>query len=551
MGSSRYNTENRIRQTPKGEAYTKARRTKKKNTVDKRLLILGFFAVAIVAALIFLVVLQGGKSDIVLAEYETLAKTEKIYDGVTINGVSVGGKTVAQAKEAIADSILQKEESIIRLSFRLDNNVYDMPVSQITFISNTDDILKQALMLGREGSTSRQNQVIKELTEKGMALETTHTVDESAFKASLQTYVSQSLNIAPKDATVEVNKEVMPATLTVIESAQGRTVDFEPLYQAALAQFESKEYSPIDATYQLVEPAVTTDVIEANTKLIGYPTDTYFKSAAGSAPNRVFNIKKIAGILNGSVIQPGEIFSVNDTVGPRTEAGGWALAPGMEDGGYTEQAGGGVCQVSTTLFVAALKAELKIEDRRHHSWPVSYVSPGMDATISTGGPDLKIMNNKEYPVYILINVDETLKQVHIEIYGTPLEGNKKIKITAKTIEELPPEDEPVITVSDTMAPGTRFIVKQRRNSLKTETYKTYYDENDKKIGEPIMIFDDTYKAFRGEYLDGPPLAGAEPSATPVIVESPGMTLKPTPTPTPTPSPTPSPAEPTMSPTSTP
>ena len=545
MRAAKYNTEIRTRRTPQSSVLTKARRTKKKRFTDKRVLVLCFAAAAVVVALIFLVILKGGQNIATLAEYETLAKTEKIFNGVTINGIDVGGMTVAQAKEAIADSITQKEEAIIKLSFRLNGKIYEIPASKIAFRSNVDDILKQALMLGREGSEAKQVQIKKQLEEKGIALETTHSVDESAFKDSLQSYANESLSILPKDATVEVSREKMPATLKIIESADGREVDFDTIYNTALEQFHSKNYVPIDVTYQTIEPTITTEVLKANTKTISY-AETYFKSAAGSAPNRVFNIKKIAGILNGCVIQPGQEFSVNDTVGPRTEAGGWALAPGMEDGGYTEQAGGGICQVSTTLFIAALKSELEVTTRKHHSWPVSYVPAGMDATISTNGPDLKILNNGEFPVYIIINVDESKKDVHVEIIGTPLGDGKTIKITAQTIETIVPE-EPLITVSNSMAPGTRYVEQQERTGLKTETYKTYYDKNGKQISDPVLLYEDTYKAFQAEYLDGPAIKGANPSATPVIVSSPGMTLKPTATPSPSPTikPTPSPT-PTLS-----
>ncbi|HBU13224.1 MAG TPA: vanomycin resistance protein VanB, partial [Clostridiales bacterium] len=99
------------------------------------------------------------------------------------------------------------------------------------------------------------------------------------------------------------------------------------------------------------------------------------------------NIWKMSDIINGVKVEPGETWSINEEAGPRTYNLGWQGAPGISDGEYKEEAGGGICQVSSTLYNAVLRAELEIVERKHHSWPLDYIDGGLDATISTGAPD--------------------------------------------------------------------------------------------------------------------------------------------------------------------
>jgi hypothetical protein len=128
-------------------------------------------------------------------------------------------------------------------------------------------------------------------------------------------------------------------------------------------------------------------------------------------------VAKLSGIIDGVVIQPGEEWSINKEAGNRTVSGGWKEAAGIVNGGYVQQAGGGVCQISSTLYNAAIRSALEITDSTHHSIQSDYIPLGLDATISSGSPDLKIKNPYNTPVYIVSYVNPEDQNVTVEIYG--------------------------------------------------------------------------------------------------------------------------------------
>ena len=139
---------------------------------------------------------------------------------------------------------------------------------------------------------------------------------------------------------------------------------------------------------------------------------------SGSSPNRISNVKKACGLLDGLMLMPGEVFSYNDAIGERTEANGWLPAPAYANGEVRQENGGGICQVSSTLYNAALYSNLKIVERTCHQFQVGYLPWGMDATVSWGWPDFKFQNDKLYPIKIVAWVDEATNECCIQIKGT-------------------------------------------------------------------------------------------------------------------------------------
>ncbi len=149
-------------------------------------------------------------------------------------------------------------------------------------------------------------------------------------------------------------------------------------------------------------PAPTPIPTPVNNNQIGsYTTNLYDKNE-----NRISNISTAAEDLNHTVLEPGEIFSFNETLGRRTEEKGYEEAPIMVQGKKDTGTGGGICQISSTLYNAALSADMKIVERHRHSKAVPYVPEGKDATVVYGSKDLKFKNIKDYPVEILIWVNE-------------------------------------------------------------------------------------------------------------------------------------------------
>ncbi len=141
-------------------------------------------------------------------------------------------------------------------------------------------------------------------------------------------------------------------------------------------------------------------------------------SLSGSSADRISNVKKACELLDGLVLIPGQTLSFNDTLGERTEANGWKPATAYANGEVRQEYGGGICQVSSTLYNAVLYANLEIVERACHQFQVGYLPWGMDATVSWGWPDFKFRNDAEYPVKIHAWVDEETNECCVQILGT-------------------------------------------------------------------------------------------------------------------------------------
>ncbi|MBI3910808.1 MAG: VanW family protein [Armatimonadetes bacterium] len=142
---------------------------------------------------------------------------------------------------------------------------------------------------------------------------------------------------------------------------------------------------------------------------------TYSTSAGGSSRNRLHNLRLACQAINGALLRPGDIFSYNETVGPRNRAAGFRTAPVIIDGQLVPGTGGGVCQVSTTVYNAGLLADLQVVRRSHHTFPIHYAPAGRDATVAHGSLDLKLRNRLEHPIVLAATLDGA--RVTVRVYG--------------------------------------------------------------------------------------------------------------------------------------
>jgi vancomycin resistance protein YoaR len=176
------------------------------------------------------------------------------------------------------------------------------------------------------------------------------------------------------------------------------------------------------------EPKIT----NADLSPLGTLRSAYFTNYASSSSNRKSNLALAASKLDGHLLKPGEVFSYNNRVGPRTESRGWKTAHQFQDGQIVDGIGGGVCQSSSTLYNAVLLGGLKIVERHNHSLPVAYLSPARDASVSYGHLDFKFANNTDGPLYITAAADG--KKFHIRLYG-PL-ATRVPKVSVETTEPI-------------------------------------------------------------------------------------------------------------------
>lgn len=243
-----------------------------------------------------------------------------------------------------------------------------------------------------------------------------------------------------------------------------------------------EEYSiPLKVLY----PNVTTNQIGDD----AFPDQLSKFSTSFSSSNysRSTNISLAAQKLNGVVIMPGETFSYNQTVGQRTKAAGFKEAPAYLNGQVVQEVGGGICQVSSTLYNAVLYSNLEIVERYNHGFKPSYVKPGLDATVSWGGPDFKFKNNRNYP--IRIKTDTSGKVLKIYIYGLKTDNDYTVKLDAQYVSNVPYKT--IYQKNSSLASGESKVIQNGSNGCKTATYKYLYDSNGTLVSSEC-ISRDTY-----------------------------------------------------------
>ena len=333
--------------------------------------------------------------------------------------------------------------------------------------------------------TLRQDSIRQVLDQAAAAAASTLT--QSTVTVTGQT---PDLKLSYKKATEKT--DVVHQQLVIVMGTPDRSLDTEALMEAILAHYYANDYTPIDFSYSVTEPdALDLDALYAahtiapvdavldesdysithETLGYGFVLDalkalvaaagegetitvpfgylpaavtyesidaTLFKDVLGSVStnhtndaNRNTNLKLACKAINGKLIRPGETFSYNATLGERTEKKGYKPAGAYMAGKSVETVGGGICQVSSTLYYACLKADLQIVERTAHGFTVSYMPYGMDATVSWGSLDYKFKNNTDYPIRIEAWVSDG--QVHVKLIGTDTK-DYYVKMTYETVD---------------------------------------------------------------------------------------------------------------------
>ena len=275
---------------------------------------------------------------------------------------------------------------------------------------------------------------------------------------------------------------------------------------------------------------------EARTHVGG--TSTHVSGSAG----RIGNVKLSAKLINGIVLNSGDTFSYNDSVGKRTEARGFKPAPAYVKGETVDEVGGGICQTSSTLYLACLLSNMEITERYAHRYVPAYIDWGMDATVSWGGPDYKFTNNTLYPVKIVTEYSNGY--LTIKLLGTNIDGIR-VKMTNEVLSKTPWET--VYQEDSTMTPGSPDVVKVTPyTGYKVKTYQTIYDKNGSVIDSHFEAASD-YKVRNKVVLQAPAAApGSAPADLPADTPAPSDTPAETPQqPEPAPTPDPEPETPTI------
>lgn len=358
---------------------------------------------------------------------------DKVYDGIFVGELSVGGMSKEEAQEEIEDYVtaLMSEEIILTAG---DKEVSVDP-EQIGLTFRNTELAEEAFGVGRTGNLVKRYVQQKELQNEAIVLPISFDLDEEALKEYLEENASKLNQEAIDNGLKRENGQFV-----FIPGQEGRVIDVDASV-AMLEEFFSTEivgrFGKVELVSEVSQPRGSQEELAMVKDVLGSFSTDYSTSAAG----RCANVQNATGFINGTIIYPGEQFSVHDTISPITRDNGYELAGAYENGTVVESVGGGVCQVSSTLYNAIIRAEVEVVERFPHSMVVSYVQPSQDAAIAGDYKDFKFRNNLEHPIYIEGYTEN--KHVYFNVYGVETRASNRV-VTFET--EIESTDEPEIKI---------------------------------------------------------------------------------------------------------
>lgn len=402
---------------------------------------------------------------LLLAGTSSYAKTtsDEIAMGVYAGEVNLSGLTKEEATEAVEDYFLEKAEEKITLT--VGNEELQVSRGDIGVAWGNPEVIDEAYGLGRSGNVIKRYKAIKDLEFDNKVFELAYTADTEM----IQTVVSEECTKLNKEAT-NLGLKKTSSGFEIIEGQQGVVVDESAAEETILAYIEEAydgTEAVIDIPTMISEPLGSREELAKVKDLLG----TFQTSFKSSNANRSQNVRTGAGHIDGTVLYPGETFSTYEYVNPFSVENGYAMAGSYLNGKTVDSLGGGICQVSSTLYNAVLMAELEVVERSPHSMMVNYVQPSADAAIAGTYKDFKFENSSDAPIYIEAYTTED-KQVVFNIYGQDTRpSNRTIKYTNKVLES-------TAAVTELHADGAQGIgyrvVESGHNGCKAELYKEVY-----------------------------------------------------------------------------
>lgn len=427
---------------------------------------------------------------------EALAGT--LPSGFSVAGMSLTGMTGEEAGQKINEQIA--EQSNQKITLMLDGNAVTVTAAELGFFWSNQEELEQAAKQYAGGNLLRRYLNQKNLEENPVDLKPETAVDEEKLLALADSRLSEY--IKPAQDAVIVKTE---SGFEVTGSVAGQRIDQEATKQAVEQALSGGLAEPVTVQVVLMpmEPERTTEQLLTIQDKLGSFSTTF---SAGNR-SRTKNLTTGAGKINGTVLMPGEEFSAYTWLAPFTLENGYASAGTYANGQVVDSVGGGACQICTTLYNAALLAELEITQRQNHSMVVGYVRPSQDAAIAGTVKDLKFKNSYETPIYLegLVN-GGTLT---FTIYGQETRpANREIQFVSETVSTKDP-GEPVRKVDASLAPGAQVKVQSAHTGLQSRLWKYVYVDGVET--EKTLLHSDSYMASKAIYRVGPEAPAADPN----------------------------------------
>ena len=358
------------------------------------------------------------------------AAGETILKGVSIDKLDVSGMTREEALAALESYEKNLGGQSIKLG--IGDNVIEAKLSDLGVTFDNEDLVDEAIGVGHAGNIVKRYKDQKDLQHSGKTFPLSWQTNED----TVRTYVENNCTKYDKKAqNASLTRE--NGAFNFVAGTEGLELNVDSAVRTISDYLEnnwtSDNTAVLNLETQITEPEGSAEELANIKDLLGSFTTSF--STSGS--NRCKNVSSGASHINGTVLYPGEEFSAYETVSPFTEANGYAMAGSYLNGEVVDSMGGGICQVSTTLYNAVLRAELNVTERSPHSMTVHYVDLSEDAAIAGTYKDFKFVNSTEYPIYIE-GYTTSDKKITFNIYGKETrDKNRTISFESQMVSETP------------------------------------------------------------------------------------------------------------------
>ena len=391
------------------------------------------------------------------------AKESKIESGIYANDMDLSGMTTKEAGDKIKSYVNSFGGAEVILN-AVDGGTIVTTASELGLRWGNEDILDGAANFGRDGDILQCYKELRDLEYKNKVYKVTFDFDKAKIRALIEENAEQYNQEAINASMVKTDNGFV-----ITEGQTGIMVDTDASVDAVydyLTDDWNGTSCEIDLVITVDEPMGKAEDLAKVKDVLG----TFTTSYSTSGGSRSANVANGCSLINGTTLYPGEEFSAYEAVCPFTEANGYYMAGSYLNGQVVDSLGGGICQVSTTLYNAVLLSELDVTERYNHSMIVTYVDPSADAAIAeSSGKDFKFKNNTDYPIYIE-GITTPDKQITFTIYGVETrDSNREVVYESVVLERMVPEEE--VIYADESLPVGYCVVQSAHVGYKAQLWK--------------------------------------------------------------------------------
>lgn len=445
-----------------------------KNIIRRRKLFIFVF----MAALLLCVGAVFGASKAYAAESDDV-----ILEGVYMGDINLSGMTADEAKAAVSEFVNTLKQKNVTFG-AVDDHFVAVTAGDLGLSWVNESDIDAAAALGKKGNIVQRYKAMQDLKHGNKVYDLELSFDDNAIRTIL------SEQCAEYDVpAINANITSENGELVITDGQQGKGVNVEESLEKTVS-YLTTEWDYADASIDLVidvtEPKGTAEELSKLTDVLG----TYTTSYSSSGASRSKNVENGCRLINGTLLYPGDEFSTYDTIKPFTTDNGYYPAGSYLNGKVVDSLGGGICQVSTTLYNAVLLAELEVTERNNHSMIITYVDPSMDAAIAeSAGKDFRFTNNLDNPVYIEGHTEG--KKITFTIYGVETRpSDRKVRYESEVLSTKQPEYEEIIADG---GQGVGYISVQSAHIGYTAQLWKIVEENGTEVSREV-INKSTYKA---------------------------------------------------------